>query len=167
MSGVALSRRVEAIGLGRFIVTNDPNDELVCLGIGSCVALCIYDPGKGVAGMAHLVLPDSSEGRGTGRGAKFVDTGIPLLVAEMEALGGSRTRMVVKMAGGAHMIVVAQGNGSSVGDRNVTAARQSVVALGLAISAEEVGGSRGRTVRILADSGRVLVASAGAEPREL
>jgi len=167
MSGVALARRVEVIGLGGLSTSNDVNDDLVCLGLGSCVAICIYETVNRVAGMAHLVLPDSGEGRDTGRSAKYVDTGIPLLVEEMETLGALRSRMVVRIAGGAHMITVVEVNGDSVGDRNVKAVRQSVAALGLAISAEEVGGSRGRTIRICVDSGRVLVASVGTESREL
>jgi len=167
MSGVALSRRVQAIGLGGFKVTNDGGEELVCLGIGSCIAIGIYDPGSRVAGMAHLVLPESIEGRENGKSARFVDTGIPLLVQEMEALGASRAGMVVKIAGGAHMIAAVQMDGESIGDRNTVSVRQTVSALGLTIAAEDVGGTRGRTVRLFADSGLLVVSSAGADSREL
>lgn len=167
MSSVALSRAVEAIGLGGLKVTNDPGDELVCLGIGSCIAIGIYDPGSGVAGMAHLVLPESIAGRDDGENARFVDTGIPLLVQGMEARGASRTRMVVKIAGGAHMIARAGVDGESIGDRNTVSTRQTLSALGMTIAAEDVGGTCGRTVRLYADSGVLVVSSAGTDSREL
>ena len=65
------------LGLGEWRVTADPAATLVCLGLGSCVALCARDPLNKIGGMVHMVLPDSGEGRVQGNGAKFVDLAVP------------------------------------------------------------------------------------------
>ncbi len=160
--------RVKVIGLGEFQVTSDPNTVLVCLGLGSCVALCAYDPFQKVGGMAHMVLPSSSEGRNSGRDAKFVDQAIPLLLQGMEHLGAARLRMIVKMAGGAHMITAPGFNGMrNIGDRNAEATRAILATLGLRLQGEDTGGSHGRTVRLYVSSGRLTVSTAGGPSREL
>ena len=47
------------VGLGEVKTSEDPAEVLTCLGLGSCVAVCLHDPVAKVAGMAHIVLPDS------------------------------------------------------------------------------------------------------------
>ncbi len=156
------------VGLGEWAVSTDPNATLVCLGLGSCVALCAFDPVARVAGMAHFVLPTSAEGRASGPGAKFVDTGIPLLLREMERRGAIPSRLVVKIVGGARMITAPGINGAlNIGDRNVASARATLATLGLRIAAEDTGGVRGRTVRFWVGTGAVMVSAAGEPGRPL
>ena len=58
------------VGLGEMKVSRGADDVLVCLGLGSCVALCYHDPVAKVGAMAHIVLP-GSEGRAPGSPGKF------------------------------------------------------------------------------------------------
>lgn len=156
------------VGLGEWAVSTDPNVTLVCLGLGSCVALCAYDPVAKIGGMAHFVLPASAEGRNAGPAAKFVDTGIPVLLREMERLGAARSRLVLKIAGGARMITAPGLNGAlNIGDRNVASARATLAALGLRITAEDTGGTGGRTVRLQVGTGMLTVSAAGKPGRPL
>jgi chemotaxis protein CheD len=118
--------------------------------------------------MAHLVLPDSGEARNSGNGAKFVDKGIPLLLERMEELGAARTRIVFKMAGGAHMLTAPGLDGRfNIGERNVEAAMATLSRLGLRLKANDTGGNRGRTVRFHVGSGRLTVSTAGEAACEL
>ncbi len=160
--------RTVVVGLGEWTVSDDRNATLVCLGLGSCVALCAYDPVARVGGMAHFVLPRSADGRNTGPGAKFVDTGIPLLLLEMERRGAVRSRLVLKIVGGARMITTPGLNAAlNIGDRNVESARETLKALGLRIAAEDTGGAHGRTVRLDVRTGELTVSAAGQPGRPL
>ena len=163
------NRNEVVLGLGQMRATKDENTTLTCLGLGSCVAFCVYDPESKVGGMAHMVLPASGEGRTNGQMTpKFVDWAIPMLVAEMEQLGANRSRLVIKIVGGAQMVST---NGNigvmQIGDRNVEAARAVLEKLGLPLFAEEVGGTKGRTARLSLDSGALSVSAAGGESHEL
>ena len=47
------------VGIGEWIVSNDPADTLKTYALGSCVAVLIYDASQMIAGMIHIALPDS------------------------------------------------------------------------------------------------------------
>ena len=132
--------------------------ELVTLGLGSCVAICLHDPQAKVAGMAHILLPNKSLSRVTENPAKFPQSAIPLLVEKMTALGADPTRMTAKLIGGASMFGNLTPSGAvQMGERNVVAARQVVQDLGITIAAEETGGTVGRSVRMQASDGLLMV----------
>ena len=58
-------------------------DGVTTLGLGSCVGIAIRDPGTGIGGLAHIMLPDSTEIRNNDNRFKFADTGIADMVEEM------------------------------------------------------------------------------------
>ncbi len=135
---------------------------LVTLGLGSCVALMLYDAAVRVGGMAHVLLPSRSLARDTTRPGKFPETAVPLLVRELVAMGASQGRLVAKLAGGASMFAPLMSPGSiQMGERNVVAVRSALRAAAIPIVAEAVGGERGRSVRLYVEDGRVDVRSVG------
>ena len=151
-----------AIGLGEGRVTSDVTEELICYGLGSCVGLCVYDPVVHLAGMAHMVLPDSAQAPKTRGGPKFVDVAVPTLLDRMMELGASRGRMRITLVGGAHIL---RGAGFAdtppIGERNVEAAIAALTSRGLRAQSMEIGGSRGRTVVLSARTGELSVTTAG------
>lgn len=148
------------LGLGEWHVSADPASTLVCLGLGSCVALCAYDPIAKVAGMAHMVLPDSSMARNGAGGPRFVDVAVPLVLDTMAESGALRTRIRVQLVGGAH-VLQATTAGPQIGDRNVEAAIRALTRRNLHAKYEHTGGTHGRTVKLAVDGGNVEVATAG------
>jgi len=96
---------------------------LTTLGLGSCVGIALYDRTTKIVGLAHAMLPDSSQVKNKTNAAKFVDTAIELLVKEMLSLGASKKRMS-QAAGGAQMFTFTQGAElMRIGQRNVAAAK--------------------------------------------
>ena len=149
------------LSLGEWAVTDDPDRELVCLGLGSCVAFCAHDPQAGIAGMAHMVLPDSTNGKPGGAEAKFVDLAIPLVLKQMEELGANRAKLKIHIAGGAQMLHGASFTDTMmIGRRNVEASQQMIKELGLRITSEDTGGESGRTVRLAVANGQLDVSTA-------
>ncbi len=47
------------VGIGELAVSNDRDELIVTHALGSCIAVCIFDPVVGVAAMLHFLLPDS------------------------------------------------------------------------------------------------------------
>lgn len=116
-------------------------------GLGSCVGVVIYDPTRKIAGLLHVMLPDSKLGKSTRINvAKFADTGVPALV-EMLKLEGARTfSLKAKMAGGAQMFQFGSSDTVRIGPRNIEAVREQLKKLSIPIIAEDVGGTKGRTI---------------------
>lgn len=117
-------------------------------GLGSCVGVVVYDEAKQIAGLVHIMLPDSSLSRGSQLTvAKFADTGIPALIDAMKAKGASTFKLKAKIAGGAQMFKFTSNQDSMrIGPRNVEAVKQALRTLGIPIVAEDTGGNSGRTI---------------------
>lgn len=156
------------VGLGEIAVSSKPGEMLVSLGLGSCVCVSVFDPASGVAGMAHIVLPDSGgdERRQT---PKFADIAVPSLFEQMEKAGAAKAGLVIKLAGGAQMMPVTAPRASqmNIGDRNIEAVNAILKQAGCKVASEDLGGTRGRTVRLQVGTGKVTVAMAGKDQTDL
>ena len=148
------------VRMGELAFSATAGDVLVSLGLGSCIGLVLVDVRAAVAGLAHVVLP-ASEGR-EGTPGKFADTAVPALVEELEALGGRRIRLRAVLVGGASMFSFG-GSGLDVGQRNDAAVREALDRMRIPVAAAEIGGDRGRTVRVSVD-GSVVTSRAAGEP---
>ena len=130
------------------------------IGLGSCVAILLYDPRVRVGGLAHTLLPDESMARDRSNPAKFAASAVTLLIVEMTRLGADAKRIRAKLVGGSSMFAsLLPSGGINIGERNVTAARQALSRHGVAIVAEDVGSDHGRSVHFHLDDGRVEVRS--------
>lgn len=141
---------------------------ITTLGLGSCVGIALYDPVTKIGGLAHVMLPDSTQIRNNTNRAKFADTGIVDLIKEMEKSGASRTRMVAKIAGGAQMFAFnAQSDMVRIGARNVEASKMKLKELGIRLLAEDTGLNYGRTVEFYTETGKFLIKSVGKPLKEI
>src|SRR5690606_5080021 len=73
--------------------------RLIAVGLGSCVAIVLYDAARRVGGLAHVLLPDPSVARDASNPARFASEVVPVLIDEMRALG-ARPPFTAKLAGG-------------------------------------------------------------------
>jgi chemotaxis protein CheD len=146
------------VRMGEYAFSATAGDMLVSLGLGSCIGLALLDRRATVAGLAHVVLP-AAEGR-DGNPGKFADTAVPVLLEAVLGLGARRTRLEAVMVGGASMFSFG-GNGLEVGQRNDAAVRAELARLRIPVLAADTGGSKGRTVRVAVETGRVTSKAAG------
>lgn len=136
---------------------------IVTLGLGSCVAIMLYDAQHNAGAMAHILLPSRSLAHDATNLAKFPESAVPLLVDRLRNLGAEPRRLVAKLAGGASMFSQLMTPGTiQMGERNIVAARNALRAASIPIVRESVGGERGRSVRFYVKDGRVEVRSVGA-----
>ncbi len=157
-----------AVGIGELYVTKDTSLVLAAYGLGSCVGVSVYDPAIKAGGLAHVLLPSSAQANQETSGNRFADVAVPSLVQKLLDLGAKRKHLICKIAGGAQTLVVpGHSNGFRIGERNVEAVREALRILGIVPSALDTGGSRGRTVRLFMDTGKVFVRIVGKEDVEL
>ena len=141
---------------------------LTTLGLGSCVGIALYDARAKIAGLAHVMLPDSKAIQNNTNPAKFADTAIVKLIQDMERIGAKRSLMKAKIAGGAQMFAFNSTNDNlRVGDRNVEATKLALQKSGIPIIGEETGATFGRTVELDAENGQFLIKAIGQGSRIL
>ena len=133
---------------------------LITYALGSCIGLCFHDPRIKLGALLHVMLPLNME---TGRKnpLKYADTGIRETLRQMEAQGASRSRITVKIAGGAKMFEVNGGNLGNIGQRNIESVHTILRKEGVRLLGEYVGGSVARTMLFDVDSGQSCIRSYG------
>jgi len=165
---VMLTERTVMVGLGEICVTTDRSSVLACLGLGSCIGLCAYDSRARVAGMAHIVLPESNRGSMGETSTKYADIAVPRLLKEMGECGAVKPYITVKLVGGAQMIQnLALESVLHIGKRNLEMTIKILASQGIRLLASDTGGNFGRSVQLSVDSGKVMVKTVGGEYREL
>ena len=147
------------VRMGEIKVSKRPGEELVARGLGSCIGLALIDRSAGVAGMAHIVLPESAGG--DAEPGRFADLAVPALIAQMQTAGALKRRLDAVMAGGARMFELGD---MDIGARNADAVKSGLASAGLKVRAAATGGDRGRTLRLTVGEFEVTVKEAGGEP---
>jgi len=136
--------------------------RLSALGLGSCVAVILYEPDAKVGALAHVVLPSDDAGRSRGPSAKYAPAAVALLMSEMRKAGADPAKMTARLVGGACMFASLVPPGSvHVGQRNVESCRTALQTAGVRTVSEDVGAEYGRSVVIDVADGSVLVRSVG------
>ena len=141
-----------------------PPDVITTLGLGSCVGIVLYDPVNKIAGLVHVMLPDSTRIINNSNKYKFADTGIDKLIQDMAELGAIKGNLIAKIAGGAQMFnFVNNLEMMRIGDRNVEATKEKLIKLRIPLLAEDTGANYGRTIEFNPDTGLLRIRSVGKE----
>lgn len=151
--------------MGELCASGSPGDTLVALGLGSCIGLVLMDRRKGVAGLAHIVLP-TADGHTELNPLKFADKAVPELIRQTVALGARKPMLEAVLVGGASMFANASST-LEVGARNAAAVKAALAKERVRVHAEDTGGSKGRTVKVDPPTGVVTVRKAGAKEQQL
>jgi chemotaxis protein CheD len=140
-------------------------DRLVIHGLGSCVAVFLYDPGSRVGGLAHILLPSPPPGT-TERLGRYAPTAISTMIEDSIRLGATRAAMLAKVTGGSRMFAFeSDATRPTIGDKNVDAALAALEAERITIVACDTGGDRGRTVTADLSDGSLTIATIRGTPR--
>jgi chemotaxis protein CheD len=153
------------VRMGELAVSSLSGHTLVSLGLGSCIGLALLDRRMGIAGLAHIVLPQS-QGHASDNPRKFADLAIPEMLDELAGLGARRIRLEAVLVGGAAMFAVSAAS-MEVGQRNEAAVREQLQGFRIPVVATATGGSKGRTIRVDVATAMVTVREAGGKDTEL
>lgn len=137
-----------------------PDSTIITIGLGSCVAIALYDAQTHVGGLGHVLLPSETMARDRSNPAKFPASAVPLLLTQMSELGAEPQRVTAKIVGGASMFAnLIPAGGMNIGERNIAAVKEALASAGVELVAEDTGSDHGRSVYFYLDDGRVEVRS--------
>ncbi|MBB5020826.1 chemotaxis protein CheD [Desulfurispira natronophila] len=138
------------IKVGEIFVGVRPTEIVTVL--GSCVAVCLYDPVERVSALNHYLMPlwNGSELQSP----KYGDISIPRLIESMENVGCHVRNIQAKLFGGANLNI-STNEQMMIGKRNVVIAKEILQEYRIPIVAQDVEGSRGRRIMVISDTGKV------------
>jgi chemotaxis protein CheD len=136
---------------GHYVTRN--NNEMIVTVLGSCVAACIRDPMAQVGGMNHFMLPESDHGNWGAASAslRYGNFAMERLINDILCRGGHRSRLEIKVFGGARMI----GSGAQIGPQNADFVESYLRDEGLPIAAAHLRGDHARRVHYFPLTGQV------------
>ena len=129
-----------------------PEPTLVTTILGSCVAICLYDPVLQIGGMNHYMLP-LWNGQGLAS-PRYGNIAIEKLIANLEALGSQKENMKAKVFGGAE-IIASSNNQFMIGERNILIAKELLREENIPIISSSTGGKLGRKLLFNTETGEV------------
>lgn len=149
---------VVKVGIADLNIVTAP-DVIRTSGLGSCVGVVIYNKIKQIAGMAHVMLPDSNLGKqATINRYKYANTAIDILVEELISKGIRKSQLQAKIAGGAQMFQLNTGNDMMrIGKRNVEAVLTKLAEHKIPVISSDVGGNFGRTIEFDPQTGLLKI----------
>jgi chemotaxis protein CheD len=151
------------VGLAETRVSINPSEVLTAMGLGSCVAVVMYDATAQVGGLTHIMLPKGMASDGLP--GKFADTAVPHLLHEMIDRGATTEGLRLALFGGATMLHTGQSSLLDIGPRNVAAVEQALKAAALEATVKDTGGTKGRTVLLSIADGELVVKVLGEDDR--
>ncbi len=152
------------VGVADMKIISQPGDIIVTHALGSCLGITIHDPVANVGGMLHVMMPLShiNPEKAKVNPYMFVDTGLPAFFREAYAAGGQKKRMIVKVAGGAN-VQSNQNDRFEIGSRNFIILKKILWKNNVLIEADDVGGTKARTMYLEIGTGKVSLNSAGVD----
>ena len=125
---------------GHVFVAVEPHRVTTIL--GSCVAVCLWDPLLGVGGVNHFLLPHWA---GNGQiSPRFGNVAVQQLIARLVELGSSKQNLQAKVFGGGCVIAAFQSGDNQLGVGNVNVAFRLLETEGIPVVTQDVGGRHGR-----------------------
>lgn len=145
-----------------------PPEKLITVGLGSCVGIAIYDASSKVGGLAHIMLPDSTQFSNVNNPMKFADLAIPILLERMGQKGALKRNLKAKIAGGASMFNFSDKSMiMDIGNRNSISVKKVLKEIGIPIIGEDTGGNKGRTMIFDTINGVVQIKTVGIGIKEI
>jgi chemotaxis protein CheD len=130
--------------------------SIVSTVLGSCISVTMFSPERHIGAICHAVLPEEKT---AGEGTRYVDSAILAMLKSFDKYGISRSRIEVKLFGGADMLSAGSvnGMGGSVGRQNIEIAVQVVKRENLRLMASDLGGAHGRKIFFNTHTGEILL----------
>lgn len=134
---------------------------LITYALGSCIGIALYDPMIKLGALVHIMLPEAAN-MNDPNVFKYADTGIRETLRKMQIFGGSKTRYVCKIAGGAQMFELKNGSSiGNIGQRNAESVKRILREEQIRIAKQDIGLNYARTMSMDLQSGMVKIRTYG------
>lgn len=146
--------------MGDIGISNNTSLSLSTL-VGSCVAVCLYDPLNKIAGIAHIMLPSNNLRKNYSKKlhpGKYADEAIETLINRMIKRGAKTQDIWCKLAGGANLFSHESGiSKSTIGKKNIIAVKKILKQKKIHIKSEDLEMQHARRIIIAVNTGKVIV----------
>jgi chemotaxis receptor (MCP) glutamine deamidase CheD len=137
---------------GDVMVANE--NALISTLLGSCVAVCLWDPLTKIGGMNHYLLPVVLPNEKPS--PRYGSFAIEHLIQEMDKKGADIYQLQAKIFGGGNVLTDNK-IGQSIGVRNIALAENTLRERGIWVVRKDVGGDRGRKITLNTTTFEVVV----------
>ena len=144
------------VHMGELKIAKDP-DNLIALGIGSCIIITFADPKLKIGALAHTMLPDSKKAAPSENPIKFADTAVDVMLKEMRKNGSLKQDIEAKIIGGANMFPNIEHGDLKPGEDNIASVRKKLKKESIRLVGEAVGGTSGRSIEFSTVTGIVTI----------
>jgi len=137
--------------------------KVIIYGLGSCIALILYDLQHKIFAMSHILLPYSDQIKNNNQirfPHKYADCSAKDLVENMIIQGAEIQNIKAVIVGGSKIF---QNQMNSVGAENIKAIKFELERLRIRILREDIGGKRGRIIIYDIKDNSVYVKTTGEE----
>ncbi len=121
--------------------------------LGSCVAVCLYDPILKMGGINHFMLPFWN-GQGLAS-PKYGNIAIEKLINKLIQNGAQKKNLIAKLFGGGEVIQTSSAH-FNIGKRNILVAQELLEEQKIPIKAQSTGGKLGRKIIFNTLTGEVI-----------
>lgn len=151
-SGILSAKNRINVIQGDFYVSDD-RDLVLSTVLGSCIAICLYDPAIEAGGMNHFLLAEPGGGRAIDplKQRLYGAFAMEQLINEMIKRGASRSTMKAHIYGGSNINRAM----AHIGSSNASFARDFLRQDGIPISLEDTGGSSARRLELKPATGQI------------
>jgi chemotaxis protein CheD len=155
------------VGIGDYKISTAPS-RIITVGLGSCIGIAIYDKRKNLGGLAHIMLPDSTQFSKTTNPLKFANLAVVIMVEDLVRGGACRYGLTAKIAGGASMFNFSDKTvNMDIGYRNGLAVKEILSELRVPLLAMDIGGNKGRTIIFDTSDGVLYIKTAGMQVKQI
>jgi|GraSoi_2013_60cm_1033757.scaffolds.fasta_scaffold48568_2 chemotaxis protein CheD len=131
-----------------------PEPAKVMIILGSCVAVCLYNPRLAIGGATHFLLP-TLEGEGN-LSPRYGNVAIERLLQELRLAGSKNKDLHAELYGGASVLqAFSSGANGLIGEKNVRLAVETLSREAIPIMRRDTGGSKGRKINMRTDTGAI------------
>ncbi|WP_207687621.1 chemotaxis protein CheD [Desulfonema limicola] len=142
------------IHIGEFHASSRPT--VISTLLGSCVAVCLYDPITQIGGMNHILMPGKADMKRFDMAARYGINAMELLINKIMNLGGNRRSLVAKIFGGAKTIALISDN-MSMGRKNIEFVKNFLKTESIKIISQDISGRRSRKIWFHTDTSEVFL----------
>lgn len=124
--------------------------------LGSCVAVCLYDPVRKIGGMNHILMPGRADMKNFNQAARFGINAMELLINQLFALSSGRMKLIGKVFGGG-TVIPSISEAFGMGPKNIDFAFAFLENEGIEVASYDVGGRVSRKLYFHTDTGEVFL----------
>lgn len=147
-------KRMEVIHIGEYVASREP--MVVTTFLGSCVAVCLFDPENKIGGMNHILVPGKASFRDFNVEARYGINAMELLINALMKLGASRPGLKAKVFGGAQ-VIPSDTVRETMGRKNADFVLEFLGTENIAVVCKDLGGLESRRIFFHTDTAQVFL----------